>query len=158
MKLTLVLLLTTQPNKRKFSSAKFGKRAGRLFISKTSPNGFRTTISFTRDTVRHSHPSVPVLNQSSDCIRKPETSGEWTRKLNLRRNHNEILRRTHLLGCIMFIGTALYFLIRPSWEVNFEEKMIFSAFFIGAILCLGFSFTFHTVSCHSEVVGKLFSK
>lgn len=66
--------------------------------------------------------------------------------------------RTHLLGCIMFIGAALYFLIRPSWEVNWEEKMIFSAFFVGAILCLGFSFTFHTVSCHSEVVGKLFSK
>lgn len=66
--------------------------------------------------------------------------------------------RTHLLGCIMFIGAAVYFLIRPSWEVNWEEKMIFSAFFIGAILCLGFSFVFHTVSCHSEVIGKLFSK
>lgn len=65
---------------------------------------------------------------------------------------------THLLGCIMFIGAAVYFLIRPSWEVNWEEKMIFSAFFIGAILCLGFSFAFHTVSCHSEVIGKLFSK
>lgn len=58
----------------------------------------------------------------------------------------------------MFIGAAVYFLIRPSWEVNWEEKMIFSAFFIGAILCLGFSFAFHTVSCHSEVIGKLFSK
>lgn len=66
--------------------------------------------------------------------------------------------RTHLLGCIMFIGAAIYFLIRPTWEVNFEEKMIFSAFFMGAILCLGFSFAFHTLSCHSEVVGKLFSK
>lgn len=58
----------------------------------------------------------------------------------------------------MFIGAAIYFLIRPTWEVNFEEKMIFSAFFMGAILCLGFSFAFHTLSCHSEVVGKLFSK
>jgi adiponectin receptor len=66
--------------------------------------------------------------------------------------------RTHLLGCIMFIGAAIYFLVQPAWEINWEEKMIFSAFFIGAILCLGFSFTFHTVSCHSEVIGKLFSK
>jgi adiponectin receptor len=81
----------------------------------------------------------------------------WQFRL-LRRKLIANLRRTHLLGCIMFIGTAAYFLIRPSWEVNWEEKMIFSAFFIGAILCLGFSFTFHTVSCHSEVVGKLFSK
>jgi adiponectin receptor len=65
---------------------------------------------------------------------------------------------THLLGCIMFIGTACYFMLRPSFEVNLEEKLIFMAFFMGAIVCLGFSFAFHTLSCHSEMVGKLFSK
>ena len=58
----------------------------------------------------------------------------------------------------MFIGAAGYFLIQPAFEVNLEEKLIFSAFFFGAIVCLGFSFAFHTVSCHSEVIGKLFSK
>ncbi len=58
----------------------------------------------------------------------------------------------------MFIGAAIYFLVRPSWEINLEEKMIFLAFFVGAIICLGFSFAFHTVACHSEIVGKLFSK
>lgn len=65
---------------------------------------------------------------------------------------------THLLGCIMFIGVAAYFLTRPSFEIQFQEKLIFSAFFAGAIICLGFSFAFHTLSCHSEMVGKLFSK
>lgn len=39
-----------------------------------------------------------------------------------------------------------------------QEKLIFGAFFLGAIICLGFSFAFHTLSCHSETVGKLFSK
>ena len=35
---------------------------------------------------------------------------------------------------------------------------MFAAFFAGAILCLGLSCTYHTVHCHSEFVGKLFSK
>jgi adiponectin receptor len=65
---------------------------------------------------------------------------------------------THLLGCVMFIAVAIYFITRPSYEIQLQEKLIFSAFFIGAIICLGFSFAFHTLSCHSEMVGKLFSK
>ncbi|CAG0923847.1 unnamed protein product, partial [Notodromas monacha] len=65
---------------------------------------------------------------------------------------------THLLGCLAFIGVATYFLTRPSIEVDMQEKLVFAAFFAGAILCLGMSFAFHTVSCHSEFVGKLFSK
>ena len=39
-----------------------------------------------------------------------------------------------------------------------EERLVFAAFFAGAILCLGLSCTYHTVHCHSEFVGKLFSK
>lgn len=65
---------------------------------------------------------------------------------------------THLLGCVAFIAVASYFLTRPSIEIQIQEKIIFGAFFAGAIVCLGFSFAFHTLSCHSEVVGKLFSK
>ncbi|XP_074645418.1 adiponectin receptor protein-like [Tubulanus polymorphus] len=65
---------------------------------------------------------------------------------------------THLLGFIAFIGVAVYFLSRSSIEVQWQEKAVFSAFFAGAILCLGFSWIFHTVYCHSERVGKLFNK
>lgn len=65
---------------------------------------------------------------------------------------------THLLGCVAFIGVAAYFLSRPSVEVQVQEKIIFGAFFAGAIICLGFSFAFHTVSCHSVEIGRLFSK
>ncbi|XP_059491103.1 adiponectin receptor protein isoform X2 [Neocloeon triangulifer] len=65
---------------------------------------------------------------------------------------------THLLGCVAFIGIATYFLSRPSIEVQFQEKLVFAAFFLGAILCLGMSFAFHTMCCHSETMGKLFSK
>ncbi len=63
-----------------------------------------------------------------------------------------------LSGCIAFIGVAAYFLSRPSIEVQWQEKAVFSAFFAGAILCMGFSFLFHTMFCHSERVGKLFNK
>ncbi|EEC08571.1 adiponectin receptor, putative, partial [Ixodes scapularis] len=65
---------------------------------------------------------------------------------------------THLLGCLAFTGMALYFLTRPSAEIQWQEKVVFASFFAGAIMCMGMSFTFHTVSCHSEKVGKLFSK
>lgn len=65
---------------------------------------------------------------------------------------------THLLGMIAFIGIAGYFLSRPSIEIQWQEKAVFSAFFMGAILCLTFSWVFHTVFCHSESVGKLFNK
>lgn len=65
---------------------------------------------------------------------------------------------THLLGCIAFIGIATYFLLRPALEMELQEKIVFGAFFLGAIICLGFSTIFHTVCCHSQFVGKLFSK
>ncbi|PAA76042.1 hypothetical protein BOX15_Mlig021230g1, partial [Macrostomum lignano] len=61
-------------------------------------------------------------------------------------------------GCIAFSGIAVYFLTRPSIEVQWQEKVVFAAFFLGAVLCMGFSFIFHTVYCHSERVGRLFNK
>lgn len=35
---------------------------------------------------------------------------------------------------------------------------MFGFFFAGAIICLGMSSAFHTLHCHSECIGKLFSK
>ena len=65
---------------------------------------------------------------------------------------------THLLGCLWFLGIAIYFLVQPSDWIQWQEKVVFATFFLGAILCMGMSFAYHTVSCHSEQVGKLFSK
>lgn len=65
---------------------------------------------------------------------------------------------THLLGMIAFVGITAYFLSRPTMEIQWQEKAIFSAFFIGAIMCLGFSWVFHTVYNHSQRIGKLFNK
>lgn len=65
---------------------------------------------------------------------------------------------SHLLGFIAFLGITIYFLTRSSLEIQWQEKAVFSAFFLGAILCLGFSWVFHTVFNHSQKIGKLFNK
>ncbi|TMS39208.1 hypothetical protein L596_005772 [Steinernema carpocapsae] len=65
---------------------------------------------------------------------------------------------THMYGCVAFFGIALWFLTRPHNLVNWIDKAVFTTFFVGAITCLGMSFAFHTVQCHSVGVGKLFSK
>ncbi|XP_064632373.1 adiponectin receptor protein-like isoform X2 [Lineus longissimus] len=89
----------------------------------------------------------PELNSYCDCFKSifrihTETGNIWT----------------HLLGFVAFLSVAIYFLTRPSIEIQWQDKAVFSAFFAGAILCLGFSWIFHTVYCHSEHVGKLFNK
>ena len=64
----------------------------------------------------------------------------------------------YLTGFVAFVAMCCYFLSRPALDIQWQDKLVFSAFFIGAILCLGFSTTFHTVCCHSEHVGKFFNK
>ncbi|CAF3374376.1 unnamed protein product [Rotaria sp. Silwood1] len=65
---------------------------------------------------------------------------------------------THLLGTLFFIIMAIYFTSRPSSEVHIEQKLIFAAFFLGAIMCLLCSTLYHTLYCHSPEISKFFSK
>jgi adiponectin receptor len=65
---------------------------------------------------------------------------------------------THLLGTLFFVIIAIYFISRPSSEVHIEQKLIFGAFFLGAIICLLFSTLYHTVYCHSPKISKFFNK
>jgi len=65
---------------------------------------------------------------------------------------------SHMIGCVAFFGIAAYFLTRPHSEIQWEDKLAFLPFFLGAVSCMGLSFAFHTVYCHSERVGKIFSK
>ncbi|XP_065169961.1 adiponectin receptor protein isoform X2 [Atheta coriaria] len=97
------------------------------------------------DFLKHGHrPPLPSFRACFKSIFRlhTETANIWT----------------HLLGCVAFIGIAIYFLMRPSIEIELQEKIVFGAFFAGAIICLGFSTVFHTVNCHSQFIGKLFSK
>ena len=41
----------------------------------------------------------------------------------------------------------------------FLFQAVFMVFFAGAIVCMGFSFTYHTVNCHqNKFIGQLFVK
>ena len=42
--------------------------------------------------------------------------------------------------------------------LSWEDKIVFGTFFAGAIICLGMSALYHTFSCHSQRVGRIFSK
>uniref|UniRef100_A0AC34QC16 Uncharacterized protein n=1 Tax=Panagrolaimus sp. JU765 TaxID=591449 RepID=A0AC34QC16_9BILA len=65
---------------------------------------------------------------------------------------------THLIGCLAFFILGVWFMSRPNGIVEIQEKLIFSFFFLGAIICLGFSCAFHTLACHSLPVHKFFIK
>uniref|UniRef100_A0AAY4BAI5 Adiponectin receptor 1a n=2 Tax=Denticeps clupeoides TaxID=299321 RepID=A0AAY4BAI5_9TELE len=67
---------------------------------------------------------------------------------------------THLLGLILFLCLGTLTMLRPnvSFMAPLQEKVVFGMFFLGAVLCLSFSWLFHTVYCHSEKVSRTFSK
>jgi adiponectin receptor len=49
-------------------------------------------------------------------------------------------------------------LLRPTVEIEVQEKFVFMSFFLGAIVCMGLSFTFHTVCCHkNKFIGTLYN-
>lgn len=110
--------------------------------------------------VHHNH--LPKWLRDNDFLVKghrPPMNSYWKCMKSIFRVHTETGNIwTHLLGSIAFTAIAIYFVTRPSDEIQWEEKAIFSAFFAGAILCLSFSWLFHTVYCHSETVGRFFNK
>uniref|UniRef100_A0A8C8RKF2 Adiponectin receptor 2 n=1 Tax=Pelusios castaneus TaxID=367368 RepID=A0A8C8RKF2_9SAUR len=67
---------------------------------------------------------------------------------------------THLLGFLFFLVLGIGYMISPSinYVAPIQERIVFGTFFLGAILCLCFSWLFHTVYCHSERVSRTFSK
>ncbi|XP_060632694.1 adiponectin receptor protein 2 [Anolis sagrei] len=67
---------------------------------------------------------------------------------------------THLLGCVFFLCLGIFYMFRPNmtFVAPLQEKVVVGVFFLGAILCLSFSWLFHTVYCHSEGVSRVFSK
>lgn len=66
---------------------------------------------------------------------------------------------THLLGFVLFLFLGILTMLRPNmyFMAPLQEKVVFGMFFLGAVLCLSFSWLFHTVYCHSEKVSRTFS-
>ncbi len=65
---------------------------------------------------------------------------------------------THLLGCALFIAIFASFFVYVPSSLQWRDQLVFCSFFIGAIMCLGLSCTFHTLSCHSLKVSRFANK
>merc|ERR1719273_1621727 len=70
---------------------------------------------------------------------------------------------SHLIGFIAMVVVSIVFYVKPFCDnchkdIEISDKLIFLAFFIGALLCLACSTLFHTVSCHSSYVAAIFSR
>ncbi|KAK7604851.1 hypothetical protein V9T40_006037 [Parthenolecanium corni] len=122
-----------------------------------------TAEEFVRKVWRSCHfHALPHWLQDNDFLHdghRPPLNSFWACFKSIFRVHTETVNIwTHLLGCIGFMGIAVYFLIRASDEVKVPEKLVFMLYFAGTIICLGLSSAFHTLHCHSEWVGKLFNK
>lgn len=61
---------------------------------------------------------------------------------------------------MLFLFLGILTMLRPNMHfmAPLQEKVVFGMFFLGAVLCLSFSWLFHTVYCHSEKVSRTFSK
>jgi adiponectin receptor len=72
--------------------------------------------------------------------------------------HNESVNIwTHLIGALMAViaASTLFVTIRPRFlAASTEDTIVFSCFFLGAVICLGMSATYHTIANHSPSVAK----
>jgi len=110
---------------------------------------FSALPSWMQDNEYLHHGHRPPLNSFSACFysifqKHTETGNIWT----------------HMASCILFLLFAVYLIVFSEFSngLTIKDKLIFGVYFLSVILCLGFSFIFHTVSCHSRKVSKLFSK
>ncbi|XP_069503676.1 adiponectin receptor protein 2-like [Ambystoma mexicanum] len=81
--------------------------------------------------------------------------------LSIFRLHTETFNIwTHLIGFLFFLCSGLAYMFSPNIDFvsPLQEKVVLGLFFMGAILCLCFSWIFHTVYCHSKEVALTFSK
>uniref|UniRef100_A0A8C6X731 Adiponectin receptor 2 n=1 Tax=Naja naja TaxID=35670 RepID=A0A8C6X731_NAJNA len=70
---------------------------------------------------------------------------------------------SHFQTCprfLFFLVLGIGYMFSPNMKyvAPIQERVVFGMFFLGAILCLCFSWLFHTVYCHSEKVSRTFSK
>ncbi|KAF7495333.1 Adiponectin receptor protein [Sarcoptes scabiei] len=66
---------------------------------------------------------------------------------------------THGLGSLLFVGLFIYEFVTISAHKTAIDRLMLTIYFCGIILCLFFSFMFHTFSCYaSPKVIKIFSK
>ncbi|KAI1287476.1 Adiponectin receptor protein [Halotydeus destructor] len=106
--------------------------------------------------------SLPKWLQDNDylhCCHRPPLQSYSACIWSAFRLHTETANIwTHGLGCLFFVVLAVYVLTLEPHPLQWEDKLVFGSFFVGAIFCLGMSTVYHTFSCHSQRVGKICSR
>ncbi|VDD80767.1 unnamed protein product [Mesocestoides corti] len=108
----------------------------------------------------------PALNSYWSCAKSifrihTETGNIWTHLLGkcfFTRNINESVMHYMLSGCVLFVTIWGSFMFIATESIQWQDKLVYSAFFTGAVICLGFSCVFHTLSCHSLKVSRFANK
>ncbi len=89
---------------------------------------------------------------------RPQSNSYWKSASSLTYLHNESVNIwTHIVGAALAAITSIlmYNVIRPRFEMaTREDVMVFSCFFLGAVVCLGMSATYHTLLNHSDIVAR----
>ncbi|KAH9286083.1 Adiponectin receptor protein [Echinococcus granulosus] len=105
---------------------------------------------------------LPVWMKDNDFLvrgHRPALNSYWSCAKSIFRIHTETGNIwTHLLGCVLFITIWTFFVVFAPESIQWQDKLVFSAFFLGAVVCLGFSCIFHTLSCHSLKVSRFANK
>lgn len=69
--------------------------------------------------------------------------------------HNESVNiHTHLLGAFLFLFMSFTVYAFEVHAVSAADVCVFGCFFLGAVLCLGMSAIYHTISNHSPLVAR----
>ncbi|KAK9462119.1 hemolysin-III related-domain-containing protein [Lipomyces oligophaga] len=87
-----------------------------------------------------------------------ETLSAWKCIESLTYLHNESVNiYSHLVGSLfflIFLGFTLAMFLPRYESTTGKDYAVFIIFFLGAVLCLGMSSTYHCINCHSESVAK----
>ncbi len=118
-----------------------------------------------KNTLIHSWNDLPLWLQDNHFIltgyRSP-TNSYVESFSSLRYLHNESVNvYSHLLGALAFTLAALisFYTLGPRYQTASRSDVVaFGTFFLGAIVCLGISATFHAVSNHSVEVLSFMNK
>lgn len=69
--------------------------------------------------------------------------------------HNESVNiHSHLLGAFLFLFMSFSVYAFRAYPVSLADLIVFGCFFMGAVICLGTSATYHLISNHSPPVAR----
>ncbi len=128
---------------------------------KNETAGLDKTVKDVKEALTVSWNEVPKWLQDNHYIKsgyRPASNSYSKSFASIGYLHNESVNIwTHLVGAVLaaIAATVLYYAIKPRYSMaTWEDVVMFSCFFAGAMGCLGMSATYHTLSNHSEVVAK----